>query len=152
MHHIWEVHAGGGDDLANLIVLCPTDHALYHRGTISPDSIYAYKAMLTALNGAFDNPTIDLLLFLDVYPQDYLVVSGDGLLHFARLISAGLAESRQRGNILHMPITYTVGISEKGRQLIDAWKAGNRVALNTALGALYGEREGGAVTAAQTAL
>src|SRR5207248_8959417 len=34
MHHIWEVSAGGGDDPSNLIALCPTCHALYHRGNI----------------------------------------------------------------------------------------------------------------------
>src|SRR5712675_1180017 len=43
MHHIWEVSAGGSDDPANLIALCPTCHALYHRGTIKAESIYVYK-------------------------------------------------------------------------------------------------------------
>src|SRR5262245_31948622 len=93
MHHIWEVAAGGGDDPANLIALCPTCHALYHRGTISADSIYAYKAMLVALSQAFDLEAIDRLLFLNLCPE-YLLVSGDGLLHFARLIAAGLATFR----------------------------------------------------------
>lgn len=46
MHHIWEVSAGGSDDPSNLIALCPTCHALYHRGTISAESIYIYKSML----------------------------------------------------------------------------------------------------------
>src|SRR5882762_10775269 len=54
MHHIWEVMAGGGDDPANLVALCPTCHALYHRGTIRSDSIYLYKAMLVAISRAFD--------------------------------------------------------------------------------------------------
>jgi HNH endonuclease len=49
MHHIWEVSAGGGDDPSNLIALCPTDHALYHRGNINAESIYIYKAMLVAI-------------------------------------------------------------------------------------------------------
>src|SRR6266576_6671098 len=43
MHHIWEVVAGGGDEPSNLVALCPTCHALYHRGTILADSIYLYK-------------------------------------------------------------------------------------------------------------
>src|SRR5262245_6619960 len=89
----WEVAAGGGNEPANLIALCPTCHALYHRGTISADSIYAYKAMLVALSQAFDLEAIDRLLFLKLCP-DYLVVSGDGLLLFARLIAAGLATFR----------------------------------------------------------
>src|SRR2546423_14902637 len=54
MHHIWEVSVGGTDDPSNLIVLCPTEHALYHRGTIKQESIYAWKAMLVALTRAFD--------------------------------------------------------------------------------------------------
>src|SRR6266852_2319194 len=54
MHHIWEVVAGGGDEPSNLVALCPTCHALYHRGTILADSIYLYKAMLVAISRAFD--------------------------------------------------------------------------------------------------
>ena len=42
--------------------------------------------MLVALTGAFDQEAIDRLLFLESREQDFLVVSGDGLLHFARLI------------------------------------------------------------------
>jgi hypothetical protein len=80
IHHMWEVNAGGGDDPWNLIALCPYCHALYHRGTINPDSIYAYKAMLVALSHAFDNTTIDQLLFLETCAPGYLHVSGDGLL------------------------------------------------------------------------
>src|SRR5206468_976550 len=90
MHHIYEVSAGGGDDPSNLIALCPTDHVLYHRGTISADSIYAYKAMLVAIGRAFDLDAVDRLLFLAPCTKDFLIVSGDGVLHFARLIAAGL--------------------------------------------------------------
>src|ERR1700728_1479184 len=48
LHHIWEVSEGGGDEATNLIALCPTCHALYHRGKIRVESIYAWKAMLIA--------------------------------------------------------------------------------------------------------
>src|SRR3954465_12638574 len=54
MHHIWEVSAGGTDDPSNLIALCPNCHNLYHRGTISEDAIYAYKAMLVPITRGFD--------------------------------------------------------------------------------------------------
>src|SRR5262245_23566558 len=54
MHHIWEVSAGGGDDPSNLIALCPSCHALHHRGTITSDSIYVYKGILVAITRAFD--------------------------------------------------------------------------------------------------
>src|SRR5438445_13450748 len=91
LHHIWEVQDGGNDDPSNLIALCPTCHALYHRGTISSESIFVYKSMLVAISRAFDVEAIDRLLFLDGCKKDFLVVSGDGLLHFGRLIAAGLA-------------------------------------------------------------
>ena len=98
MHHIWEVSTGGSNDPSNLIALCPTCHALYHRGTIKADSIYAYKAMLVAITRAFDVEAIDRLLFLESCKKDFLVVSGDGLLHFSRLIAAGLATVEQKSN------------------------------------------------------
>lgn len=130
MHHVWEVAAGGGDEPTNLIALCPTCHALYHRGTISADSIYAYKAMLVAISRAFDLESVDRLLFLRLLAKDYLVVSGDGLLHFARLIAAGLAAVEMKANNNWNIVTYAVNISEKGKQLIDAWKQGDRVRLS----------------------
>jgi hypothetical protein len=126
MHHIWEVSAGGGDDPANLVALCPTCHALYHRGTISSDSIYAYKAMLVAISRAFDLEAIDRLLFLSMLRVDCLVLSGDGVLHFARLITAGLANVTLKANNAWQLVTYTVNISEKGKQLVDAWRQGDR--------------------------
>src|ERR1700730_5232061 len=98
MHHIWEVSEGGPDDLSNLIALCPTCHALYHRGTISPESIYAWKAMLVAIGRAFDVDAIDKLMFLSILTEKSLVVSGDGVLQFSRLIAAGLADFKMKAN------------------------------------------------------
>src|SRR5207245_9055215 len=71
-----EVSAGGGHTLANLIALCPTCHALYHRGTIQRESIYAWKQMLVAIGRAFDASAIDQLMFLQGDPQNELLVSG----------------------------------------------------------------------------
>jgi HNH endonuclease len=134
MHHIWEVSAGGGSDPSNLIALCPTCHALYHRGTIEQESIYVYKAMLVAITRAFDVEAVDRLLFLDACAKDFLVVSGDGLLHFGRLIAAGLASVEQKSNNNWQLVTYAVNISEKGRQLIEAWKLGDRTRLRAVMG------------------
>lgn len=148
MHHLWEVSAGGSDDSANLVALCPTCHALYHRGTISQDSIYAYKAMLVALSGAFDREAVDRLLFLRMCPRDYLVVSGDGVLHFSRLIAAGLVEVCQKSNNAWQIVTYAINISERGRQLMHAWASGNRIALTAALTTLpEAQTEGGSAPA-----
>jgi len=131
---MWEVSAGGSDHLSNLIPLCPTCHALYHRGTISQAAIYSYKAMLVAMSRAFDVEAIDRLLFLSSLKVDFLVVSGDGLLHFARLIGAGLAAVERKSNNNWQIVTYAVNISEKGRLLVDAWKAGDRALLKRIVG------------------
>ena len=133
MHHLWEVAAGGGDESANLVALCPTCHALYHRGTISQESIYAYKSMLVAIGRAFDVDAVDRLLFLAMCPKDYLVVSGDGVLHFSRLIAAGLVDVKLKANNAWQLVTYAINISDKGRLLINAWKQGDRSAITTAL-------------------
>jgi hypothetical protein len=136
MHHIWEVSTGGSNDPSNLIALCPTCHALYHRGTIKADSIYAYKAMLVAITRAFDVEAIDRLLFLESCKKDFLVVSGDGLLHFSRLIAAGLATVEQKSNNNWQLVTYAVNIHDKGRQLIEAWKQGDRTRLRQVMGGI----------------
>jgi hypothetical protein len=141
LHHIWEVNAGGGNDPSNLIALCPTCHGLYHRGTINQDSIFAYKAMLVSLSNAFDVETIDRLLFLEMCPKDYLVVSGDGVLTFSRLIAAGFADVEMKANNNWNIVTYAINISEKGRQLIQAWKSGKRENLLEALHIQYSDNE-----------
>lgn len=133
IHHICEVAAGGGNDPANLIALCPTCHALYHRHTISAEAIYTYKAMLVAIGRAFDRDAIDRLLFLQKLSRDFLIVTGDGLLHFDRLIAAGLAEVEQKGNNNWLVVTYAVNISERGRMLVSAWLAGDRTLVKQAL-------------------
>lgn len=133
LHHIWGVAAGGPDEPHNLIALCPTCHALHHRGTISQEAIYAYKAMLVALTHAFDVGAADRLLFLNNCAKDWLIVSGDGLLAFGRLIVSGLATMEMKANNDWELVTYAVNISAKGKQLIDAWREGDRARLTAAL-------------------
>lgn len=134
MHHMYQVSEGGGDDPSNLIALCPTCHALYHRGTVSRDAIYAYKSMLVAISRAFDLDAIDRLLFLNAVGRDTVVVSGDGLLHFGRLIAAGLVSFELKANNKWQIVTYAVNISGKGRQLIEAWQQGDRDQLKRVIG------------------
>jgi Cys-tRNA synthase (O-phospho-L-seryl-tRNA:Cys-tRNA synthase) len=133
LHHLVEVSEGGGDTLSNLIALCPNCHALHHRGTIHRDALYAWKGVLVALGAAFDREAVDRLLFLSLCPPDYLVVSGDGLLHYSRLIAAGLAGVDMKANNAWQLVTYAINISNKGRQLIDAWKTGDRELVRQAL-------------------
>ena len=91
--------------------------------------------MLVAISRAFDNEAIDRLLFLALYDRDYLVVSGDGLLHFSRLIAAGLATADQKANNEWQIVTYAINLSAKGRLLIEAWKQGDRERVGEILGA-----------------
>jgi hypothetical protein len=152
MHHMYQVANGGGDDPSNLIALCPTCHALYHRGTISSDAIYAYKGMLVAISRAFDVEAVDRLLFLGPLEKDFLVVSGDGLLHFGRLIAAGLASAEQKANNNWQLVTYAINISEKGKQLIEAWQKGDRTRLKQVLGGpVPGADSAGSISASGTA-
>ena len=91
--------------------------------------------MLVAIGRAFDLEGVDRLLFLSPLSKDFLIVSGDGLLHFDRLIAAGLASVEQKANNNFQIVTYAVNISEKGKQLVDAWREGDRTRLSQALGA-----------------
>jgi hypothetical protein len=61
-------------------------------------------------------------------------VSGDGLLHFGRLIAAGLATVVQKANNNWLIVTYCVNISDKGRLIIEAWKQGDRTRLKKLMG------------------
>lgn len=134
MHHIWEVGAGGGDDPSNLIALCPTCHALYHRGTISAESIYLFKSMLVAISRAFDLDAVDKLLFLSQQQKDFLIASGDGVIQFSRLIAANLASAEMKANNNFLLVTYAINITEKGRHLIEAWREGDRTRLKQIIG------------------
>jgi HNH endonuclease len=132
LHHIVEVSEDGSDDPANLLALCPTCHALYHRGTISQESVYLWKGVLVALSRAFDVEALDDLLFLSTIQPNQLGVSGDGVLKFSRLIAASLATFHlliQNGPL----VMYEVRLTLKGQMLVDAWKAGNREAVANAL-------------------
>jgi hypothetical protein len=124
LHHIIEVSENGANDSSNLLALCPTCHALHHRGTIPHDSIKVWKGMLVSLNGAFDKATIDDLIFLYNTPRNVLMLSGDGILKFSKLISANLAEYTifmQNGPL----INYEIWLSDRGRFLVEAWGNGN---------------------------
>lgn len=137
LHHLDEVSESGSDDPANLLALCPTCHALYHRGDVSREALYTYKAILVALGQAFDVTTVDQLLFLGVVRDRPLQLQGEGVLSFMRLISAGLADFRNTGKDMGVEF-YSVTLTDKGKALVDAWKSGNRERVKSALGAGVG--------------
>src|SRR5262245_48012035 len=55
IHHIEYVSDGGGDEPANLLVLCPYCHSMLHAGHIPVDAVRFWKGLLIALNQAFDH-------------------------------------------------------------------------------------------------
>ena len=118
LHHIVPVRAGGSNIADNLLALCPTCHALFERGTISPASITAWKAFLRSLTRAYDHRTLDLLWFLKKVPT--FSCSADGVVSFAPLVGAGLAElqlSQQGFNAM-----VGIRLSKEGERLLEAWK------------------------------
>jgi hypothetical protein len=130
--HIIEISEGSGYAANNLLALCPTCHALHHRGVIRRDSLYTWKSVLVSMSQAFDMATVDHLLFLSRPEAKSLRVSGDGVLQFSRLISAGLATfgvAMQNGPL----ILYWVILTNKGKSLLEAWTSGNREAVAQAM-------------------
>ena len=89
--------------------------------------------MLVAIGGAFDVQAIDKLVFLRKVPPNLLVVSGDGVLQFARLIAADLATFTLKANNAWQLVTYAVTLTQKGQMLVDAWMTGDRRRLETVL-------------------
>jgi len=131
-----EVSEGGGNSQANLLPLCPTCHALFHRGEIHRDSIYAWKSMIVSLNQAFDQRDIDDLLFLGSESPFDLQMSGDGVAKFSRLIGTGLAQcTMAQANYESGLMTDRVHLTARGKHLVQAWKSGDRNALARTLGA-----------------
>lgn len=134
LHHLDMVADGGKNTADNLIALCPTCHALLHRGVIPAEAIRVWKGMLVSLNRAFDREAIDNLLFLSL-PEIPRTFSADGVLKFTNLIATGLAKSttsRMQTDPTYVHY-YAVQLTEKGKMVVEAWKAGDKEALSHAL-------------------
>lgn len=132
LHHMVPVAEDGPNEASNLIALCGFCHDMYHRGEFPHDAILNWKGILIAINFAFDKQSIDDLFFLSGLSDRSLGISGDGVLHFSNLISAGLASFKilmKNGPIL----LYSVELTGKGRALVKAWIAGNRDEVEHAL-------------------
>ena len=133
IHHLVEVAEGGGNKPDNLIALCPTCHALFHRGIIHRESLNVWKTALRSLTEAFGGASVDDLLFISLLRPRQLGISGDGVLRYSRLIAGGLVSFGllvQNGPIL----LYEVKLTERGQRLVDAWKEGGYQGLAEALG------------------
>ena len=140
LHHIVEVSEGGGNDISNLLALCPTCHALFHRNVITLEAIRVWKGVLVSLNEGFDRETKDKLLFLVAKnrPAHY---SAEGVLNYSGLIAAGLAKCGHEQLEVHArghgadksKSRWSVDLTERGKLLIAAWKKGDPKALESAL-------------------
>ncbi len=105
---------------------------------MTPEAIRAYKATRETLNAAFDRESVDRLILLGSAPPDSVKTDGTEFLEFARLLAGGLAESTQTAQNGPLVLCKT-NITDKGRRLLEAWRAGDREAF---LGAA---REAGAI-------
>jgi hypothetical protein len=91
------------------------------------------------MNNFLDRESSDLLRFLDRTKGQVISYTGDGLLKFARLIAADLVvvtanqantedvfdhESSQKLGV-YTDTRHQVGLSEKGRLLLEAWTVGD---------------------------
>jgi len=145
LHHMVWVKDGGGNDALNLFALCPNCHSLHTQGHIPGSAIRHWKGILHALNHAFNKESMDLLLFLHKTGNEVIWYSGDGLLKFASLISAGfvrIVETESAGSMRYSGGGLSISVSEsshrvdladRGKVLIEAWLKGNEVAYKKAI-------------------
>lgn len=126
IHHIHELHKGGGDTIDNLVALCPTCHALYHRGTIKYESICAWKMLLVSINEVVGKRAFDDLILLEKQSiMGEIEFSGDALIHFGALIAANLIQYGQmtvttgKGNEYR---SYWVDLTDKGKEFLKCYR------------------------------
>lgn len=132
LHHIVSVSDSGPNDAINLLALCPTCHALHHRGTIPLESIRVWKENLvnsylksSSKCPSSNNPLQSGLRVL--YFHDQPRSSGLGYIRSRQLVK----ELEKRGHILrfcwavHTPlINDTISVSKDilNPQIIREWQ------------------------------
>ncbi len=142
LHHIIPVSEDGDNSPDNLIALCPNCHALHHRKEIPQEAVRVWKGMLVTLNLAFDKDAMELLLFLtrkeqEERPYGY---TSECVMRCAGLINAGLVDTdtfwdEEASGFLrsNSGADHTLRLTERGRLVVEAWKAGDKDALDRAL-------------------
>jgi hypothetical protein len=136
----------GNNDPSNLLPLCGYCHDQHTHGHIPEEAIRHWKGMLLALNHAFDRGSMDLLLFLWQAKDTEIWYSGDALLRFSGPIASGLVSFETKTlygqtaasfgklggvNTMYHPSSFEtgmvvkIGLTEKGRLLLDAWRKGD---------------------------
>ena len=96
LHHIVWVRDNGGNEVSNLIALCPNCHSLHTTGHIPAEAIRVWKGMLLSINNA-NRANLDILLQLCRQTRttfgQHVRYSGEALLQLAGLLNAGLIET-----------------------------------------------------------
>lgn len=137
IHHIIWVRDGGSNASSNLLPLCPNCHSAHTAGHIPTEAIRVWKGALASLNNPH-RQSADLLLLLHRWlkgpSQKGLTLPLSGLLQLAGLINSGLLSIL--GGMWGSDGTsaFTVVLTDRGRDLIDAWIAGDPRRLRAAIG------------------
>jgi len=122
------------NDPSNLIALCPTCHAAFHRKLYTVEAIRFWKLMLQQLNAAYDRNAINLLLMLAKLEDagwKKFEVTGDGLLPFSPLIASNLVKVSifyRAAFDVAIPY-YQLTLSDNGQATMKAWQEGDAAAL-----------------------
>ena len=135
LHHLDPVAEGGPDDPNNLLALCPTCHRRHHNREIPVESLRAWKMLLVALNHAYDKHSIDVMLLLR--RRGKVWVSGEGVLGIAAPVASGLVDAKPDVNVIYSghpsggmianpEAGYELSLSNKGKNLVEAWVSGRQ--------------------------
>ena len=127
LHHLIYVSNNGKNDTSNLLPLCGYCHDMHHAKQFPTEALRFWKGLLLALNQAFDQKSMDLLLYLTKQFEG-TTYSGDGVLQFAGLIAAGLVKTGSSlggGTQIRALSAHKVVLTEKGRLLVEAWLKGD---------------------------
>jgi len=138
LHHICWVKDRGTNTASNLLALCPNCHSLHTAGHIPTSAIAVWKSMLSSINST-DRTGVDFLLYLhrtSVSPGQSYRYSVDTMLLLARLFNAGLIEQgggAHGGGSGSYSSAFEIRLTNAGQRLVEAWLAGDPVALSKAL-------------------
>jgi len=137
MHHLIQVCKKGKDRPENLLALCPNCHRRYHNNEIKEESLRAWKYILLSLNEAYSKKEIEFLLTLN--KLNNVFVSDDCIFDISGLYASNYIEIKPDINTIlegqdasgrfrrSSQSGYRINLSDKGKQLINAWLSGKQI-------------------------
>lgn len=137
VHHIVERAEGGEDVFENLIALCATCHARYHRLKDIPRiSIQHYKSSLSLLNARYNETERRLLqLFAEQPDSDEMELSDSLDFHLMYLLRDGLlrddgvphTRDERTGTIMSSVGRRRYVLTPRGRDFVSRWLEGRQL-------------------------